>query len=159
MKKFTFLFSGILIVMFVFSCGSDRPDYVGTWVGEHTFPLIGETTRLTATLTEDTWKIMVAIELFADNWFDILGLKGTMIVSESNITLTVTHVYESIEQGVPAWYGPGTEEFYTILLSLEITSTTFNGKYSVSGDQITLFIDFDDSGVYEDGEIFTGTRQ
>lgn len=161
MKKLLVLFVIGAMTLSFWSCekDEDEKDYVGTW--QETYTDEGIQYKDVYTFTESTFESVTSVNM-GTGFVEAGGAKGTMSVSGSTVTLTLTHAglaeydMETHTLGELMWYASGTPEFDAFIE--DVGSATLNGEYSVSGDTMTMKIDSDGDGAYSADETSTLTK-
>lgn len=134
----------------------DDPLYVGTWeykdnvyVGEFTY----NTTR-TIGLTETTFEEMYVMQRDNSSTIaTILGLKGNLEVSGSEMTFKLNAVGECVKDGqnqctgVVEWFVKGTATYNTYIQYL---METLMGEFEASEDYLWLVRDLNNDGDTDD---------
>lgn len=150
-----------LVVIFSTSCDEDepvRPDYVGTWETVESVPTDEGHVQVKdiITLTETGYANSVQMELALGKWIDFANLKGTMTVSGDFMNVIVTEIgitslnmITGLPTGVINTYQKGSTEFDALFITLG-ESKTFESKFTVAGNKLTLQTDKNDDGDYLD---------
>ena len=157
------------------SCGDDKDepdaDYVGTWVSVETTSESVETTsedglfaptKNTLVLTANSFSYVS--QLYFVKYFDLAKMEGSITVSGDKINATVTGFGMASEDVITTEneitvYKEGSSEFNSLIESNDIP-TSFEVKYSVSGNFLTLSIDGNNDGDYTDeNETVVYTKQ
>ncbi len=157
MKKHSSLLAVLFVLSLFFSqCkkDDDKPAYVGTW--ELTETDTQGSYKTTLTITESSLTMIMAILLNQTIWYDWMGMKTDLSVNGEDATLTLTEVgavnYENIEDGIN-WYSPTDEGFDALAEELGANeSDQIITKITVSGNQLTVKMDRNGDGDYEDDE-------
>jgi tRNA(His) 5'-end guanylyltransferase len=123
----------------------DNPDYVGTW--EYSEMGFKQTIELKKSSFKSTASMAVG-----DVEVKFQDMEGDLSVDGQNVTITFTKITEYFDDNFQELDSPNviTDEA-TIMEYMGTESTTVEGEYSVSGDQLTLKTDMDGDGEY-DGE-------
>ncbi len=86
-----------------------------------------------------------------------MGQKGTFTVENDILTITLTSIgMAEINQttfmpvGNIVYYNTGTTEFNNMLQQAGIDDPIFKARYSVSGNELTLQLDFNNNGSFDD---------
>lgn len=161
--KTTYHFAGKIIMitlaaLMTVTCDhvKDDPLYVGTWeykdivyVGEFTY----NTTR-TIGLTETTFEEIYVMQRDNSSTIaTILGLKGSLLVSGSEMTFKLNAVGECIKDGqnqctgAVEWFAKGTATYNTYIQYLR---ETVMGEFEASEDYLWLVRDSNNDGDTED---------
>lgn len=151
------------------SCGNDndkeepQANYVGTWVNVGTSSEDGLSvpTKNTIVLTTNSFSYVSQLSLLG-TYCDLGKVEGTMTVSGDKVNATITGFgmasEENITSGVVV-YKKGSSEFDSLIESSGIP-TSFEVKYSVSGNFLTLSIDENNDGDYiDENETVVYTKQ
>lgn len=150
------------------SCGDDKDepdaDYVGTWVSVETTSEDGLSalTKNTLVLTANSFSYVS--QLYFIEYFDLAKMEGSITVSGDKINATVTGFGMASEDQITTEneitvYKEGSSEFNSLIESNDIP-TSFEVKYSVSGNFLTLSIDANNDGDYTDeNETVVYTKQ
>lgn len=159
------LFVTFFIFIFVFSCKKDdQPEYAGSWyyLEEDSD---GYNYRMLFNLSENSFEIWFQVQNPADNKFlNAAGIKGNLTVNDDIMTFKITQAgvssYSSIT-GLPTgnieWFTSDDEIFEEIIYELlSIENSIAKAKYTLNGNKLTLYVDLDENGSYndeDDGEI------
>lgn len=147
------------------SCGEDKDepdaDYVGTWVSVETTSEDGLSalTKNTLVLTANSFSYLSQLY-----FIDLAKMEGSITVSGDKINATVTGFGMASEDEITTEneitvYKEGSSEFNSLIESSGIP-TSFEVKYSVSGNFLTLSIDENNDGDYTDeNETVVYTKQ
>ena len=150
------------------SCGDDKDepdaDYVGTWVSVETTSEDGLSapTKNTLVLTANSFSYVS--QLYFIEYFDLAKMEGSITVSGDKVNATVTGFGMASEDVITneneiTVYKEGSSEFNSLVESNDIP-TSFEVKYSVSGNFLTLSIDENNDGDYTDeNETVVYTKQ
>lgn len=150
------------------SCGDDKDepdaDYVGTWVSVETTSEDGLSapTKNTLVLTANSFSYVS--QLYFIKYFDLAKMEGSITVSGDKVNATVTGFGMASEDVITneneiTVYKEGSSEFNSLVESNDIP-TSFEVKYSVSGNFLTLSIDENNDGDYTDeNETVVYTKQ
>ena len=150
------------------SCGDDKDepdaDYVGTWVSVETTSEDGLSapTKNTLVLTANSFSYVS--QLYFIKYFDLAKMEGSITVSGDKVNATVTGFGMASEDVITneneiTVYKEGSSEFNSLIESSGIP-TSFEVKYSVSGNFLTLSIDENNDGDYTDeNETVVYTKQ
>lgn len=150
------------------SCGDDKDepdaDYVGTWVSVETTSEDGLSapTKNTLVLTANSFSYVS--QLYFIKYFDLAKMEGSITVSGDKVNATVTGFGMASEDVITneneiTVYKEGSSEFNSLIESNDIP-TSFEVKYSVSGNFLTLSIDENNDGDYTDeNETVVYTKQ
>ncbi len=152
----------IMCLMFsVNSCGNDDdddgngnnvPSYVGTW------ELEDDGFMQELVITESTFKMTLSL-FEEDVWIDLMLVEGSYTVSGDIFTLTVTRIGILREDmsGMD-YYTPDDPDWDLILEDEFDMDGTFEVKFKVTGNQLTVISDENGDGFFdpvEEGETFT----
>lgn len=148
-------------VIFNSSCKDDDPvlpDYAGTWITVKTVPSQSGYTQVKDLLTFTEKSFMdLKQEQTADNkWTDLESVQGSMTVYGNVMNVTVTEIGISsysmltdLPTGVITSYKKGTTEFDALITKMD-QPKTFESKYSITDNKMTLQIDSNADGDYLD---------
>ena len=148
-KKSILLFS-VLVLLFS-SCSKDdavSPDYVGTWSATTTES--GMSIKENMTFTTDGVTQLSQMSIPTTNlWMDFLKTTATISVNGSTMTITYTGIgmTPDINGSITVLYPVGSSDFQTYLTVNGFT-LSYNSKYSVAGNKLTLMTDNDGDGLY-----------
>jgi hypothetical protein len=156
MKRFLLLFVVSALTLGFWSCEEDAedPKFIGSWVQTSTEE--GTEMKDVLDLTASTFQSVYSMKM-GEEWFELGGGKGTLTTSGNELTLTFTHAgsaeydFETHTLGDLVWYGAGTEEFDATIAEMG-GDATLKGEYSVSGETLTLKIDVNGDGSYDNDE-------
>jgi len=164
MKKNTRItLKGLLLVLifslpFSFnSCKDDDfPNYVGTW--ERTVNTELGNGMQTLKITESSFVMNMAVNI-ASSWIDFMIVKGTLSKEGDIFHLTVTEV-GLLNDNLTAieYFTPDDENWLQILTEEVDVPETFEAKFVISGNTLTLITDDNEDGTFdpiEEGEVFT----
>ena len=153
--KSILLFS-ILVLLFS-SCSKEdavvtSPDYVGTWSATMTQDGIQVKDKMT--FTKDGCTDIIQIYNSATNtWIDFMKTIGTISVTGSTMTTTYTGIGVATDlTGTITISAVGSSNFQSLITENGIP-LTFNSKYSVTGNKMTIMTDTNGDGLY------TGTNE
>ena len=145
------------------SCGEDKDepdaDYVGTWVSVETTSEDGLSalTKNTLVLTANSFSYLSQLY-----FIDLAKMEGSITVSGDKVNATVTGFGMASEDDITSGvvvYKKGSSEFDSLIANNNI-QTSFEIKYSISGNLLTLSIDGNNDGDYTDeGETVVYTKQ
>lgn len=150
-----------VVVSFNSSCKKDEvilPDYAGTWVAVESVPTESgfKQVKDIMTFTETSFSNIGQIQTSTDKWVSMASMDGSLSVYGDIMSVTVTEVGVSSISGVDGQptgvitsYKKGTSEFDILIDEME-QPKTFESKFSVTGDQLTLQTDQNDDGDYLD---------
>lgn len=148
------------------SCGDDKDepdaDYVGTWVKTTSEDGLFAPTKNTLVLTANSFSYVE--QLYFIKYFDLAKMEGSITVSGDKVNATVTGFGMASEDVITneneiTVYKEGSSEFNSLVESNDIP-TSFEVKYSVSGNFLTLSIDENNDGDYTDeNETVVYTKQ
>jgi hypothetical protein len=178
MKSLSFLsyarlLAGISLVIFSFnSCKKDDdnnndPAYVGTWSRTDTIPVDTFALQVKDLLTFTKTTVTNMGQIFnpdTDEWLDLMGMKGTFTASGKSLNITVSQVgisdFDTL--GVPTgsiqYYTKDDPEFNLVLNELD-QKENFDAEYSVSGNKLTMKVDDNGDGDFnDDGETQVYTK-
>lgn len=151
-----------VVLGFSTSCKEDdpvRPDYVGTWETVESVPdgsggHVQEKNILI--LNETSYTSIIQMELSAGKWIDYASLKGTATVTGNFMNVIVTEIgvtslnmITGLPTGVMTTYQKGSDEYDTLMAQLK-EAKTFESKFMVEGNKLTLQIDINGDGDYMD---------
>lgn len=150
------------------SCGDDKDepdaDYVGTWVSVETTSEDGLSTLTKNTLVLTANSFSYVSQLYFIKYFDLAKMEGSITVSGDKVNATVTGFGMASEDVITneneiTVYKEGSSEFNSLIESSGIP-TSFEVKYSVSGNFLTLSMDENNDGDYTDeNETVVYTKQ
>ena len=153
--KSILLFS--LLVLLFSACSKEDavvtgPDYVGTWSA--TMTQAGIQVKDKMTFTKDGCTDIIQIYNSATNtWIDFMKTIGTISVTGSTMTTTYTGIGVATDlTGTITISAAGSSNFQSLLTENGIP-LTFNSKYSVTGNKMTIMTDTNGDGLY------TGTNE
>lgn len=149
----------IFIAAFIFACKKDEedPDYVGTWY--QTYSERGLTFKQLLTLKKTSFEMLIQLQnpLNQENYIDYMGQKGTFKVQDNILTITLTSIGITetnsttyMPTGNIVYYNTGSDEFDNMLQQAGFDDPTFKARYAVSGNELTLQIDFNNNGSFDD---------
>lgn len=150
-----------LVIIFFTSCEEDepvRPDYVGTWETVESVPTDEGHVQVKEimTFTETGFTNKAQMELALGKWIDFASMKGTMTVSGDFMNVIVTEIgitslnmITGLPTGVITSYQKGTDEYDALFAELG-ESKTFESKFTVAGNKLTLQTDKNEDGDYLD---------
>ncbi len=152
----------LLFIAFIDSAckkDEDNPDYVGTWYQSYTEN--GLTFRQLLTLKKSSFEMLIQLQnpINQSNFINYMAQKGKFNVQQDILTITLTSI--GISETNPAtfmptgnliFYDTGTAEFINLLKQAGFDDPTFKAKYSVSDNKLTLIIDINNNGSFNDDE-------
>lgn len=150
-----------LVIIFFSSCNEDEPvlpDYVGTWETVESVPTDEGHVQVKdiMTFTETGFTNKAQMELAAGKWIDFASMKGTMTVSGDFMNVIVTEIgitslnmITGLPTGVITSYQKGSTEYDALFAQLG-ESKTFESKFTVAGNKLTLQTDKNEDGDYLD---------
>lgn len=150
-----------LVIIFSTSCKEDdpvRPDYVGTWETVESVPTDEGHVQVKDIMTfnETGFTNMAQMELLAGKWVDFASMKGTMTVSGDFMNVIVTEIgitslnmITGLPTGVITSYQKGSTEYDALFAQLG-ESKSFESKFTVAGNKLTLQTDKNEDGDYLD---------
>lgn len=131
-------------------------DYVGTW--QMTDNEGGMEMKQTIVLTANAFTVTMQVKI-GDVWVTVNTMEGTFTVDGSMLNITITKVgMLDDESNQMVYYTKASPEWATILAEDIEMPETFEAKYIVAGNTLTMIIDDNDDGVYdpvEEGEVYT----
>jgi len=149
-SKKSMLFFSVLVLLFS-SCSKDdavSPDYVGTWSSTSTES--GMSIKENMTFTTDGVTQLSQMSIPTTNiWIDFLKATATISVNGSTMTTTFTGIgmIPDSNGSITMLYPVGSSDFQTYLTVNGFT-LSYNSKYSVAGNKLTLMTDNDGDGLY-----------
>ena len=150
-----------LIVIFSTACKDDDPvlpEYAGTWVTVRAVPTQNGYSQVkeVMTLSENSYSDLLQSQISTDVWTSIFSMGGTMVVSGNLMNVTLTEIgitslsgVTGLPTGVITTYKKGTDEFNQLITDKD-QPKTFEAKYSISGNKLTIQIDKNGNGDYLD---------
>lgn len=150
-----------LVIIFSSSCDDEepvRPDYVGTWETVESVPMEEGYVQVKDIMTfnETSYTNTAQMELSAGKWVDFASMKGTMTVSGEFMNVIVTEIgitslnmITGLPTGVITTYKKGTAEYDSLFVRLG-EPKSFESKFSVASNKLTLQTDKNDDGDYLD---------
>ncbi len=149
----------LLLAVVAVACKKDEddPDYVGKWY--QTYTERGLTFKQLLTLKKNSFEMLIQIQNPTNpgSYIDYMGQKGTFTVQNDILTVTLTSIgiaqinpLTFMPVGDMVYYNAGTSEFNNVLQQAGFDEPTFNAKYAVSGNELTLTIDFNNNGSFDD---------
>jgi hypothetical protein len=145
------------IILFVSSCTKDdtvNTSYVGTW--SLTLSQSGMSMKDNMTFTKDGFTDIMQINNPVTNkWVDYIKTIGTISVSGSTMTTTYTGIGISTidpltgPTGTITMYNTGNSNFQS-LLTVAGMPLSFDSKFSISGNNMTMMTDLNGDGDYTD---------
>jgi hypothetical protein len=168
-----------LIAAVILGCEKDKeegPAYVGTWEYNEedevisTDPLVVFSGKMVLTLTKDSWQMIMRVKvtpLFTD-FEDYMGFKGTMTVDGEDVVIVFREVgvreideqtFTFIDDEI-TWYSEAEDPnmFGALFYQYGPDNKTISGKMIIEGNKLTMKMDEDMNGVYDEEEITVFTR-
>ena len=151
----------LLLLMPLGSCSSDDDDddagFIGTWERMESGDQDVEMKQVLV-ITATTFEVKMQMELLAQ-WLDFMVIKGTYTAEGDIMSMTVTQV-GLIKEDLSGlqYFSPSDPEWDAILAGEVEMPESFDAKYSVSGDKLTIIFDDNEDGIYdpvEEGVVFT----
>ena len=148
--KKSMLFFSVLVLLFS-SCSKDDavgPDYVGSW--SSTTTQSGMSIKDNITFTKDGVTQLSQMSIPTTNiWIDFLKATATISVNGSTMTTTFTGIgmIPDSNGSITILYPVGSSDFQTYLTVNGFT-LSYNSKYSVSGNKLTIMNDNNGDGLY-----------
>lgn len=130
--------------------------YIGTWerTDDSEFGMV----KQVLVISEASFNMSMKINLL-NAWMDMMVIKGTYTVNGDIFTLTITEI------GVPnedmsglVYYTPNDAEWEEILADEAEIEDSFDAKFELSGNTLTIITDDNYDGTFdpvEEGETFT----
>ena len=150
-----------IVVIFSSSCKEDDPilpDYVGTWVAVEAVPTEVGYVQMKdiMTFTEKSFTDLAQIQTGTDQWTSIFSMNGTLLVSGNIMNVTITEIgvtsfsgVTGLPTGVITSYKKGTTEFDELITEND-QPRSFESKYTISGNKMTIQTDQNEDGDYLD---------
>lgn len=146
------------------SCGDDDDDddnggapYIGTWERmESEVP--GEEMKQVLVITATTFQVKMQMQLL-QQWVDFMVIEGTYTQNGDMWTLTITRVGVMKDDLSGLEYYTSDDAEWQAILDDEVEMPeSFNAKYTIDGDKLTVIFDDNGDGTYdpvEEGVVFT----
>jgi hypothetical protein len=165
-RKSILFFSFLVFVLS--SCSKDdtvNPEYVGTWSA--TMVSSGMQIKDNMTFTKDGFsEVGQLYNASTSKWINYMKSTGSISINGTTMTVTYKGIGISAVDPISGYptgsiimYGSSSTEFQSILSSSG-QAITFDSKFSVSGNKLTLMTDNNGNGIYTDpGETTEYTKQ
>jgi len=150
-----------LVLIFGTSCNDDDPvlpDYAGTWstIDVLTTEEGSVQVKDIMTFTENSFSDLSQFQISSNTWTNMFSMGGTMVVTGDIMTVTITEIgvtsfsgVKGLPTGVITSYKKGTPEFDELITDND-QPKTFDSKFTISGNKMTLQTDHNGDGDYLD---------